>query len=101
MSDPLPRVDAYMTCLLLSDLHNNCYWEDGRQVSAFSLHAGQVTIHDLKREPLAQMDKPIHSLLFYLPCAAFNALADEVSVRRICELRYEPGVGLFDAVRSR
>jgi AraC family transcriptional regulator len=64
-----------MTCLLLSDLHNNCYWEDGRQVSAFSLQAGQVTIHALKREPLAQMDKPLHSLLFYLPCAAFNALA--------------------------
>ena len=68
LSDPLPRVDAYMICLLLRDLPSNSYWEDGRLVSAHSLRAGQATIHDLRREPLALMDKPIHSLLCYLPC---------------------------------
>jgi AraC family transcriptional regulator len=96
LSHPIPRVDAYMICLLLRDLPNNSYWEDGRQVSAFSLRAGEVTIHDLRREPLALMDKPIHSLLFYLPRAALNALADQVNVPRISELRYKPGVGVFD-----
>jgi AraC family transcriptional regulator len=96
LSDPLPRVDAYMICLLLCDLPSNSYWEDGRQVSALSLRAGQVTIHDLRREPLALMDKPIHSLLCYLPCAAFNALADQTNVPRISELRYKPGVGVLD-----
>jgi AraC family transcriptional regulator len=96
VNDPLPRVDAYMICLMLTDLPNNRYWLDGRQVSAFSLQKGQVTIHDLKREPLALMDKAFRSLLFYAPLAAFNALADGAGVRRINELRYEPGVGLFD-----
>ncbi|UCI05172.1 helix-turn-helix transcriptional regulator [Mesorhizobium sp. B1-1-8] len=96
LCDPIPRVDAYMICLMLRDLPNNLYWEDGRQVSANSLKAGQITLHDLKREPLAVMDKPIHSLLFYLPCAALGALADEVNVPRISELRYEPGEGIFD-----
>jgi len=96
INDPLPRVDAYMICLLLTDLPDNCYWLDGRQVSKFSLQAGQVTIHDLRREPRALMDKHLRTLMFYVPCAAFNAVADDVNVRRIQELHYEPGVGLFD-----
>jgi AraC family transcriptional regulator len=96
LSDPIPRVDAYMVSLMLSDLPNNAYWEEGRQVSAYSLRADEVTIHDLRREPLAVIDKSFHSLLFYIPFAALNALADQANVPRISELRYEPGVGVFD-----
>jgi AraC family transcriptional regulator len=96
LSDPIPRVDAYMICLMLRDIPNNAYWEDGRQVSAYSLRAGEVTIHDLKREPLAVIDQPIHSLLCYIPSAALNMLADQANVPRISELRYKPGVGVFD-----
>jgi AraC family transcriptional regulator len=96
LSDPIPRVDAYMICLLLRDLPCNSYWEDGREVSVVSLRAGEVTIHDLRREPLALMDKPIHSLLCYLPQASLNALADQANVPRISELRYSPGAGVFD-----
>jgi len=96
LSDPIPRVDAYMICLMLRDIPNNAYWEEGRQVSAYSLRAGEVTIHDLRREPLAVIDKPIHSLLCYIPYAALNALADQANVPRISELRYKPGLGLLD-----
>ena len=96
LSDPIPRVDAYMIDLLLRDLPSNSYWEDGREVSVVSLRAGEVTIHDLRREPLALMDKPIHSLLCYLPQAALNALADQANVPRISELRYSPGAGVLD-----
>jgi AraC family transcriptional regulator len=96
LSDPIPREDAYMICLLLRDLPSNSYWEDGREVSVVSLRAGEITIHDLRREPLALMDKPIHSLLCYLPHAALNALADQANVPRISELRYTPGAGVFD-----
>jgi AraC-like DNA-binding protein len=96
LSDPLPQVDAYMICLMLSDIPNNSYWEGGRQVSAYSLRAGETTIHDLRREPAAVMDKPFHSLLFYLPGTTLNALADQASVPRIGELRYQPGVGILD-----
>ena len=96
LSDPIPRMDAYMISLMLRDLPDNAYWEEGRQVSAYSLRAGDVTIHDLRREPLAVIDKPIHSLLCYIPSAALNALADQANVPRISELRYKPGVGVFD-----
>jgi AraC family transcriptional regulator len=42
------------------------------------------------------MDKPLRSLLFYLPSATLNVLADQAGVPRISELRYEPGVPIFD-----
>jgi AraC family transcriptional regulator len=96
LSDPIPRLDAYMICLMVTELPNNIYWEDGHQVSAFSLPAGVITIHDLKREPLALMDKAFHSLLWYLPRTALSALADQAGVPRVSELRYKPGVGIFD-----
>src|SRR5580692_11508368 len=88
LSDPIPRADAYMISLMLSDLPHNSYWEDGRQVSKYSLRAGDVTFHDLLREPAAAIDKPVHSLLLYVPCAAFQALAEQVNVPRISALQY-------------
>jgi AraC-like DNA-binding protein len=96
LSDPIPRVEAYMICLLLRDLPNNSYWEDGREVSCFSPKAGDITIHDLRREPLALMDKPIHSLLFYLPSATINTVADQANVPRISELHFTPGLPILD-----
>lgn len=96
LSEPIARQDAYMICLLLRELPNNRYWEDGRQVAVTSLQAGNITIHDLQREPLALMENPIHSLLLYLPRTALDALADDANAPRVAELRYEPGVGVRD-----
>jgi AraC family transcriptional regulator len=96
LSAPLPTVDAFIVCLMLRDIPHNAYWEGGRQVSAYSIRAGETTIHDLRREPAAMMDKPLHSLLFYLPSATLSALADQAGVPRINELRYEPGVPILD-----
>jgi AraC family transcriptional regulator len=98
LSDPILKADAYMICLLLRDLPHNSYWEGGRQVSEISLRTGDVTIHSLLREPLAVIDKPVHSLLMYLPCAAFHALADQANVPRISELHYTPGEPVNDGV---
>ncbi len=98
LSDPIPRADAYMICLMLREIPHNSYWEDGRQASRYSLRAGDVTFHDLLREPRSVIDKPVHSLLMYLPCAAFHALADEANVPRISELHYKPGVPVVDDI---
>jgi AraC-like DNA-binding protein len=87
-----------MICLMLRDLPHNSYWEAGRQVSENSLRTGDVTIHSLLREPLAVIDKPIHSLLMYLPCAAFHALADQANVPRISQLHYNPGEPVNDEI---
>jgi AraC family transcriptional regulator len=101
LSDPIPEADAYMISLMLRDLPQNSYWEEGRQVSENSLRTGDVTLHSLLREPLALIDKPVHSLLLYLPCAAFHALADQANVPRIGELYYKPGEPLNDDIVRR
>src|SRR5258708_26351621 len=48
LSDPIPRLDAYMICLMLRDIPNNAYWQEGRQVSANFLRAGEVTFQDFR-----------------------------------------------------
>ena len=53
--------------------------------------------YDLKRDPVALLDKPYHSLFFYLPRAALNAIADDVAAPRIGDLNYKPGAGVNDA----
>jgi hypothetical protein len=42
------------------------------------------------------MDKPIHSLLWYLSRATLDALADHANAPRVDELRYQPGVAVND-----
>jgi AraC-like DNA-binding protein len=96
LSDPLPRDDAYMICLVLRDLPQNSYWEEGREVGRYSLKRGQTVISDLRCEPAGLISQPIHTMLFHLPRAAINALADEISVPRVDELEFQPGVGMFD-----
>ena len=89
LSDPIPDADAYMISLMLSDLPHNCYWEGGRQVSRYSLRAGEVTFHDLRRGPMSVIDKPIHSLLLYLLCAALHAVAEQVNPL-VSAFNYDP-----------
>ena len=96
LSAALPRVDAYGITLVMNDAAKNCYWECDRQVSSASIQAGQVLISDMRREPRVLMDRPFHSLLFYLPRAAIDVLTDQAEMPRIDELQYEPGVGISD-----
>jgi AraC family transcriptional regulator len=96
LSDPIARQDAYMLSLVLRDLPNHSYWEDGRQVALNTIRAGECRVHDLRRSPRVLVDKPLHSFLLYLPQTALDALADDANVPRIPDLRYEPGVGMLD-----
>ncbi len=67
LSGSLQREDAFFVTLALRDYPNRVYWEDGRLVSVCDVRAGQTCIHDLKRDPVALLDKPHHVLFFYLP----------------------------------
>ena len=44
------------------------------------------------------MDKPFHSVHFYFPRAALDAIADDTDAPRIADLRYQPGKGTDDPV---
>jgi AraC family transcriptional regulator len=93
----LPREDAYLICLHLQDYPRLEFYEDGRQAPVRDLKAGQTVLVDLKRSPVTNIDKPFHSINFYVPRAAFDAIADDVSAPRIGELHYVPGAGIGDS----
>jgi len=96
MSESIPREDAFLIALQLRDYPRHQYWEDGRQAPIADLHAGDTTLYDLKRDPVVLLDKPFHSLHFYLPRTALDAIADEAGAPRIGDLHYVPGAGVAD-----
>ena len=99
-SGALQRKDAFLVVLQLRDAPGRKYWEDGRQVPVHDLRAGQITLIDLKRDPVVLLDRPLHCLIFYLPRAALNVIADNANAPRIGDLSYKPGVGIDDVVIS-
>jgi AraC-like DNA-binding protein len=90
LSHSIQREDAYLVALTLRDFPNRQYWEDGRQMPVCDLRTGQVDFHDLKRDPVALLDKPYHDLFFYLPRCALNAIADDADAPRIGDLNHKP-----------
>jgi AraC family transcriptional regulator len=101
MSGSLRKEDAFIIGLQLRDRSSCKYWEDGRQAPVCDLRAGELILSDLKREPRRLLDKPYHTLAFYLPRAALDAIADDANAPRIRDLAYRPGAGVNDVVISR
>jgi AraC family transcriptional regulator len=100
MCGPIQQEDAFLVGLHLRDFPHREYWEGGRRASVCDVRAGENCIHDLKRDPTALYDKPYHSLVFYLPRAALDAIADDANAPRIRDLRYQPGAGINDVTIS-
>lgn len=102
MSCLLQREDAFLAGLLLRDFPHHEYWEDGKQSPVFDLRAGEIIFWDLKREPVVFLDKPYHSLHFYLSRKALDTIADDANAPRISDLSYkpEPGAGTADVTIS-
>ncbi len=90
LSGSLQREDAFLVSLTLRDYPHRIYWEDGKLVSVCDVRAGQICIHDLKRDPVALLDKPLHHLFFYLPRGALEAIADDIDATRIGDLNHKP-----------
>ena len=100
MSGAFQQEDAFLITLHLRDRPSREYWEGGRRALVCDLRAGESCLYDLKRDPDAVLDKPYHTLFFYLPRAALDAIAGEANAPRIRELSYKPGVGVNDATIS-
>jgi AraC-like DNA-binding protein len=100
MSGPIQHEDAFVVGLKLRDFAAHKYWEDGRLTPVCDLRAGEICLHDLKRDPTVLLDKPYHTLAFYLPRAALDAIADDANAPRIRDLTYEPGAGVNDVTIS-
>jgi AraC family transcriptional regulator len=101
MRHPIQQEDAFLVSLQLRNVPNRQYWEDGRRTPMCNLRAGQTCLYDLKRSAAVLLDKPFHSLIFYLPRAALDAIADEAGAPPIRDLNYKLGVGVNDLTISR
>jgi AraC family transcriptional regulator len=95
-SGSIQQEDAFLVALHLRDVRNREYWEDGRRAPVCDLRAGESSLHDLKRDPRALVGTPYHSLAFYLPRAALDAIANEANAPPIRDLSYRPGAGVND-----
>jgi AraC-like DNA-binding protein len=100
MSDSVQPEDAFHLALQLRDRPSREYWEDGRRAPVYDVRVGETCLHDLKRDPTVRLDKPFHSLVFYLPRATLDAIADEANAPRIRDLSYKPGAGVNDVTIS-
>src|SRR5260370_1559589 len=100
MSGSLQQEDAFLVALYLRDFPTHKYWEDGRQAPVCDLRAGESCLYDLKRDPAVLLDKPYHSLHFYLPREALDAIADYANAPRIRDLSYGHGAGVNDVTLS-
>jgi AraC family transcriptional regulator len=94
----LPSDDAYLVSVKFRDYPDCQCWERGRCVIKTDIRAGTTYLYDLKRDPRYVIDKPFHSLFFYLPRSALDAVARQAAAPPVGELAYEPGVGHDDTV---
>lgn len=94
----LPSDDAYLVSLKFRDYPDCECWERGRRVIKADIRGGATYLYDLKRDPRYVIDKPFHSLFFYLPRSALDDIAKQSGAPRVGELAYEPGIGHDDAI---
>jgi AraC-like DNA-binding protein len=94
----MPREDAYLIALQLRACHDHDLYFDGHLVRPQNWFAGVTSIYDLRRDPVADIRDPFHSIMFHLPRKALDAMAYEAGVPRVGDLRQEPGVSVDDPV---
>jgi AraC family transcriptional regulator len=98
LSGTLTLEDAFLVSLKLHDYPDCELWERGKCVMKSDVRAGATYLYDLKRDPRYVIDKPFHSLFFYLPRSALDGIAEQFRAPRVGELACELGTGHDDAV---
>jgi AraC family transcriptional regulator len=95
---PIPREEAYLVALQLRACHDHDLYLDGRRIRPSNFFAGVTAIYDLRRDLVWDMRDACHSLMFYLPRTALDAVVNEAGGPRIGDLRGQPGVGINDPI---
>jgi AraC family transcriptional regulator len=98
LSGSLTAEDAFLVSLKLHDYPDCELWDRGKCVMKADVRAGATYLYDLKRDPQYVIDKPFHSLFFYLPRSALDGIAEESRAPRMGELACELGTGHNDAI---
>ena len=88
--------DAYIVSLKLRDYPDCEYWEHGKCVTKANIRTGTTYLYDMKCDPRFVIDRPFHSLHFYVPALALNGIAEQFGVRRVGQLDCQFGTGFQD-----
>ncbi|KYH01791.1 AraC family transcriptional regulator [Bradyrhizobium sp. DOA1] len=97
LSGSFAAEDAYLISLKLRDYPDCEIWEQGRHLTKADVRAGTTYLYDLKADPRYVIDKPFHSMFFYVPRSALDGLADQSGARRVDTLDCRP-IGHDDAI---
>jgi AraC family transcriptional regulator len=98
LSGSLTSEDAFLVSLKLRDYPDCELWERGKCVMKADIRAGATYLYDLKCDPRYLIDKPFHSIFYYLPRSALDSISEQSRAPRVGELACELGVGHDDAV---
>jgi AraC-like DNA-binding protein len=98
LSSPPTHEDAFVVALHLRHFPSYEYWELGRPAPVSTLKPGDTIIYDIKRNPVFRLNSSFHSVHFYFPRSALDAIADNAHAPHVDELRYQPGVSKDDRV---
>jgi AraC family transcriptional regulator len=96
-TEPAAIEDAYLVNVPLCNLPKRQLWMDGKPLVVNPLRVGSIAIFDLKRSWVGTQYAPFHSLSFYLPRPALDAIADIEGVPQIETFKHDPTVGAEDA----
>lgn len=98
LSGSFAAEDAFLVSLKLQDYPDCELWDDGKCIMKADVHAGTTYLYDLKRDPRYVIDKPFHSLHFYIPRSALDSISEQSHASRIDELDCRIGVGHDDGI---
>jgi AraC family transcriptional regulator len=98
LSGALTLEDAFIVSLKLQDYPDCELWERGKCVTKADVRAGATFLYDLKTDPQYVINKPFHSLHFYLPRSALDGIAEQSGTPRVGELAFQLGIGYDDEV---
>ncbi|KRB50689.1 transcriptional regulator [Rhizobium sp. Root708] len=77
LTSPIPTEDAYLVAFQVEDCLEHELWINGRGSGRLPLFAGQTSIYDLRVDPIAFVRETSNCVMYYLPKAAFDTLAEE------------------------
>ncbi|RUL72484.1 helix-turn-helix domain-containing protein [Dyella choica] len=100
MTSPMGSDDAYLVCLNLRKQSTHELWCDGRSVCSSSYEGGTAYVLDLRRDPIAYIGDPLHSLYFYMPRPALVEAREELGRNSIVDLAIQPSECFRDAIVS-
>ena len=90
--------EAYIVSLKLHNYPDCELWDHGKCVMKADVRAGTTYLYDLRSDPGFIIDKPFHSLQFYLPRSALAGIARESRTQRVGDLACQFGYGHDDKI---